>query len=237
MKKVVLFLLVGIFLMSFVVAQGQGNGQGDGDGTQQGDDQLIGGDRDEHGCLSPAGYTWNESEQKCVREWETSEARYQEQIQIRVQDGTHMGEGGQMLKIQTQANNRVRLEVGGVSVDCDCEMKQEKIQNKTKLSVSMSNGKNAEIKVMPDSASEKALKRLRLRVCSEENKCQIELKEVGSGDKTKLAYELKTQRQSKVFGLFKAQMQVQAQVDAENGEVIKLEKPWWAFLASEPTEE
>jgi hypothetical protein len=31
-------------------------------------------------------------------------------------------------------------------------------------------------------------------------------------------------------------MQVRAQVDAENGEVIRTNKPWWAFLASEPEE-
>jgi hypothetical protein len=30
---------------------------------------LIGGQRDEHGCLGPAGYSWNVSEGECVREW------------------------------------------------------------------------------------------------------------------------------------------------------------------------
>jgi hypothetical protein len=92
------------------------------------------------------------------------------------------------------------------------------------------------VKVMPDTASEKALERLRLKTCSDENECQIELKEVGSGDNAKLAYEVKTQRRSKLFGLFGMKMQVQAQVDAETGEVIQTSKPWWAFLASEPAE-
>ncbi len=31
---------------------------------------LIGGDRDEHGCLGPAGYSWCEVKQKCLRVWE-----------------------------------------------------------------------------------------------------------------------------------------------------------------------
>jgi hypothetical protein len=31
-------------------------------------------------------------------------------------------------------------------------------------------------------------------------------------------------------------MDVQAQVDAETGELLKVKKPWWAFLASEPQE-
>lgn len=31
--------------------------------------QTIGGQRDEHGCLIPAGYSWNETDQLCVKEW------------------------------------------------------------------------------------------------------------------------------------------------------------------------
>ncbi len=37
----------------------------------------IGGERDEHGCLGAAGYSWNETELSCVREWLQGEARYQ----------------------------------------------------------------------------------------------------------------------------------------------------------------
>ena len=89
---------------------------------------------------------------------------------------------------------------------------------------------------MPDTASERALERLQLKTCSEENGCSIELKEVGQGDQVKAAYEVQVQKQAKVLGLFKTKMQVQAQVDAENGEVISAKKPWWAFLASESEE-
>jgi len=38
--------------------------------TRDGDGDKVGGDRDEHGCLIPAGYTWCEEKQKCLREWE-----------------------------------------------------------------------------------------------------------------------------------------------------------------------
>jgi len=161
----------------------------------------------------------------------------QNQSRIKVQDGTHVGEEGQMFRIQTQENNRIKLESKGVSAECSCEIKQEKVQNKTKLYARLSNGENAEVKIMPNVASERALERLRLKTCSEENDCQIDLKEVGSEKQTKLAYEIKTQRQSKIFGLFKAKMNVQAQVNAENGEIIRVKKPWWAFLAFEPAEE
>lgn len=35
---------------------------------------TIGGNRDEHGCLGPAGYGWSEEVGACVREWELDES-------------------------------------------------------------------------------------------------------------------------------------------------------------------
>ena len=31
---------------------------------------LVGGDRDSHGCIGSAGYSWNEQKQQCLRPWE-----------------------------------------------------------------------------------------------------------------------------------------------------------------------
>ena len=31
---------------------------------------LVGNDRDAHGCIGSAGYTWCEAKQKCLRVWE-----------------------------------------------------------------------------------------------------------------------------------------------------------------------
>ena len=31
---------------------------------------IVGGDRDEHGCIGSAGYSWCESKQECLRPWE-----------------------------------------------------------------------------------------------------------------------------------------------------------------------
>ena len=36
------------------------------------EEDFIGGQKDEHGCLITAGYTWCESKQKCLRAWEES---------------------------------------------------------------------------------------------------------------------------------------------------------------------
>jgi len=36
-------------------------------------EKQIGGERDAHGCLGAAGYTWNESASACIRTWELTE--------------------------------------------------------------------------------------------------------------------------------------------------------------------
>lgn len=39
--------------------------------TPAGEEPLLGGDRDEHGCIPSAGYVWCEPLQECIRPWET----------------------------------------------------------------------------------------------------------------------------------------------------------------------
>ncbi|MBU2592655.1 MAG: hypothetical protein ABH867_04715 [Patescibacteria group bacterium] len=34
------------------------------------DEQIVGGDKDEHGCIGSAGYAWCQAKEKCIREWE-----------------------------------------------------------------------------------------------------------------------------------------------------------------------
>ncbi|MBX4212143.1 hypothetical protein KW787_01660 [Candidatus Pacearchaeota archaeon] len=99
------------------------------------------------------------------------------------------------------------------------------------LSAYLSNGRKAMIKVMPDRASATALKRLRTK-CSNDN-CTIELKEVGVGNKTRVAYMIETEKDSNLFFIFNKKMFVAADVDAETGEVIAVHKPWWSLFAKE----
>jgi archaellum component FlaG (FlaF/FlaG flagellin family) len=171
-----------------------------------------------------------------------NDSALRERINARIENGDYIMEDGKKIRIQNSENNRVQLRDGNLSVECACNLSQEQIQNRTRLKVALSNGRNAEIKIMPNVASEVALERLRLRNCIAEENCTIELKEVNAlrdinGTRERLAYELQTKRESRIFGLFKAKMQVRAQVDAENGDVIAVKKPWWAFLARESKEQ
>lgn len=40
------------------------------DCAKSSEDALVGNDRDEHGCIGSAGYSWCEVKQKCLRVWE-----------------------------------------------------------------------------------------------------------------------------------------------------------------------
>ena len=156
-----------------------------------------------------------------------NETRMQKRImvgeEIRLMDG-------KTLKIEGN-DTRIRLRTGEHVAECeeDCNLTQEQ----DRIRATLSNGRNAEIKIMPDTASERALERLRLKLC--EN-CTLQLKEVGEGNKTRLAYEINATKRARVLGIFRARMNVEAQVDAETGEIIKARRPWWSFIASESDE-
>ena len=57
-KTTIFFILLSFILVSTVLI------------LINNSNKIIGGDRDEHGCLVPVGYTWNNTDKMCVREWE-----------------------------------------------------------------------------------------------------------------------------------------------------------------------
>ncbi len=254
MKKLFIFMLMLVLAMSIAYSANQGPKQvsalSAGNQNNSLDDEKGMDDAGQKGQApnSSANAATNASNQPDMPKQQQEQKQVQdqegEQAQIQIQQRNQSNAGntqnmgfaqaagiGQGLKknqqVQVQVrNNQVPLKLG-------MDISEEKSQNRTQYKAKLSNGKNAEIKVMPKTASERALERLRIKACSNETGCQIELKEVGSGNQTRAAYEVQAQKEAKVLGLFRARMQVSAQVDAENGEVIRAKKPWWAFLASE----
>lgn len=59
----IVLIILGLAVTAYLLSTGSPNGQ-------SADDQLIGGNQDEHGCLIAAGYSWCEASQKCLRVWE-----------------------------------------------------------------------------------------------------------------------------------------------------------------------
>lgn len=57
----------------------------------------------------------------------------------------------------------------------------------------------------------------------------VELKVIEEEEKP--VYEIKGTQNAKLFWVFPVTIPVTTQVNVENGEIAKLEKPWWSFLA------
>jgi hypothetical protein len=125
------------------------------------------------------------------------------------------------------------LEEDDDSLEIEQEIEIEDGENKTKFKVHLSNGRNAEIKIMPETASETALARLRLKVCNETNNCTIQLKEVGKDNETRASYEIQIERHTRILGIFRAKVQNKVHIDAESGNITAVEKPWWTFISAE----
>lgn len=205
MNKAILFVFAVIFAAALVFAQGPSGVHEPGTGLENPELKEA---------TQGTGAGLNASEDA------NQEMNLGEDEQIREEAGK---EKGQTLRIRDS------------EVHSELEVVQEMVQNQTQYRAKLSNGLNSELKVMPNTASARALEVLGAK-CGERN-CSIELKEVGTGNQTRAAYEVQAQKEVRVLGLFKAQMRVQAQIDAENGEVLKQKKAWWAFLAAEPSVE
>lgn len=72
MKKIFILLTITFFFIGGGCVKNIEN-------TNLPQEKLIGGDKDEHGCLGPAGYSWCPSTEKCQRMWEEYCEEYKDQ--------------------------------------------------------------------------------------------------------------------------------------------------------------
>lgn len=167
---------------------------------------LVGNDSDEHGCKASAGYSWCEEKKKCLRVWEENCSSINPPIV-----GNDSDEHGCKASAGYQW--------------CDKKQKCLRIWEENCSSINLpGQGKS---KILPETASLRARERLG------ELGFNITLKEVPDNNKSqnKTVYIAEAEKQGKIFGLFKAKAKVSAEIDAETGEVIKVRKPWWSFIA------
>jgi len=137
-------------------------------------------------------------------------------------------EDGKTMTIEAgRSGNIITITVDRKEANTTLEIESETDNNnKTKIKTNLSNGRKAEIKIMPETASATAIARLG------ELGFTIELKEVGKGNNAKPVYELTGNKHGKFLGIFKIMASEKVQVDAETGEIVKIKKQWWSFLAS-----
>jgi len=142
---------------------------------------------------------------------------------------TTITKNGANIELISSENGKTKLKSGNVNVETRLSVEVEG----DIIRVTKSNGIKAEIKTMPIVASETAIAKLKLNFCTEENTCTIILKEVGTGSETRIEYSVKAHKDVKILGLFRAKMNVEANVDAETNEVTSTKIPWWSSISTD----
>ncbi len=210
MKKLLSIFVMGLMLISLVSVAFAAQ-------TNVADDQITSTDMDEEDRGRPGNAGRQDN-----NELDYEENEEDENDDYEVDD--------EEKETKNQIKEKVLAKIGNKDILSEVEVTTDA---EGKFQAKMSNGNNKEIKVMPAQASERAIEALKLHNCREEDGCTIELKEVGEGNETKAMYQVKTQKEAKLFGFMKVKMNVEANIDAETNEVLKTKKAWWAFLASE----
>jgi len=203
MKKIGVFLVLSIFLISLVFAA-----QGDTIQTQQN----------------------NSGSEIAIQKTIQSQNRLQEHLE----NGTCPNNctcGGSVIKCQVENGREMTVRAGN-SGNTIVQTKGANVSTKVQLYksedgslIGMFKNKNSSI-ILPDQIQDKVREKLKQQDCDCEN---MVLDEDG-------IYQIQTQKQSKLFGLFPVKERVKLQYDAETGELIKARNSWWGFLARDTNE-
>jgi hypothetical protein len=119
------------------------------------------------------------------------------------------------------------IEINKIKVNTTLEFETNTENNKTSIILNLPDGRNITLKILPERAAERAREKLG------EMNYTIELKQttITKGNETRMVYEIVGEKQGRFLGLFKTKGKTITTIDAETGEVIKMKKPWWSFLA------
>ena len=71
MKKTSNGLILSALIMSASLLSSCGQKAKQNSGTEQDSTEMVGNDKDEHGCIASAGYIWSEVQQNCIRLFES----------------------------------------------------------------------------------------------------------------------------------------------------------------------
>ncbi|MDO8517352.1 MAG: hypothetical protein Q7S33_04480 [Nanoarchaeota archaeon] len=235
MKNLAFIFILGILLagMSFVLAENESNQQTDNDSDLLISPNPTTTDSTTTTTINSAqkGKDLDMNAIKNLKDKIKANEEEIKQLKSEIKENKKLRINEKNIDINVLTDDQKEIIAEKINAKTGLNLSSEDIDNKTILRALLSNGRNAEVKIMPNTASETAIKRLNTQ-CEERN-CTVELKEVGTGTEKKLAYEVRTENNAKVLFLFKNKKVLTAQVDAETGEIIpgSVKKPWWSFMA------
>jgi len=214
MKKIMTFIVLALFLTSFIIARPSLTSRV----TENGEDDQQ-----------------NQTQARILTQAQVQEIK-QTQNRIRVHNQTCPDDctcTGSTVKCQLEGDGREMTITAGRSGNIIVQVKE--VNMSTNVTLYRHEGKvfgvfkdneTKEIKVMPDMVKDKIRGRLARELEDEE----IELDEEG-------IYRYKAKKKAKLFGFIQVRVRVRARINSETGELVRIRNSWWAFLASDDSEQ
>lgn len=232
MKKVLVFLIIAIFLISFISAGITGSATED-NGNQAGQDTGGGTQNQEENQITTKNQNKGTLTQNQVKNI------IQNKNQIKIHNAGDTSEcpnnctcTGSATKCWLNGQREMTIEAGNSG---NTIVQVKGIQAQTQVQLYKDDGKlygqfkgNVTKRILsPEQIQEKIQNRLQIADCSCEN---MELDEDGY-------YQVQTKKEAKFLGLFKVREKVRFKYDAGNGELVKTQTSWWGFLAKDVEQE
>jgi len=243
MKKAIVFIVMSLFLLGFIYAAGI-----TASAIENEEDSETGSNSDQNNI--------NASAQNQKENLENT--KEMENIQNQAQEKLNAAEIGEI----TREQNRIRTIAGGGECpeNCTCAGSTTtcQLQNQRRITISagksgntimqvkeidastdvtlyksddkmygvFKNNETREIKVFPDEVQEKIRERIQERL---ENQT-MKLDEEG-------IYQIQAEKRARLFGFISVRARINAEIDSETGEVLRVRRPWWNFLAADEENE
>jgi len=224
MKKLLVLIMLGMFLMSFAFAAND-NGANHQDQTQvQTQDKNM-------------AQTQTKAQAKVMTQAKIQEVT-QERNKLRIHNMTPEGCPdnctctGSVTKCQLQEGREMTVRAGNSgnmiiqSKGINAETKVELYQSDGKVYGVFRGNQTKNINILPDQVKE----RIRARINANVEEEIIELDEDG-------VYQVQARKRAKLLGLFPVRERVKMKINSETGEVMRVRTSWWGFLARDEVEQ
>jgi hypothetical protein len=183
-------------------------------------------------CCENKGYDrWDDTEFACIKERKQNESTIQERNRIRINSSNQSEcpenctcsgstvkcefEGGRTMTVYAGKSGNIIVQVKGINASTNVTLYKED----GKVYGNFTGNKTKEID-LPDKIKEKLQNRTRTRLYNE----SINLTDEGY-------YQIEGKKKARLFWIVPVREHVQAEVNAETGEAVKIRNPWWGFLA------
>jgi len=229
MKKAFTFLILALFLTSFVIANPITSYATENEENKDAQGNQISG--------QTGTENQTQTQARILTQTQIQEIK-QERNRIRIQaQGGECPENctctGSSIKCALERGGREMIITAGQSGNTIVQVKGTNMSTNVTLYKSegkvygtFKNNETKEIRVLPDQVREKIRERLARELEDEE----IELDEEG-------IYRYRAMKRARLFGFIRTRVSVRAEVNSETGELVRIRNSWWGFLARDEGEE